>query len=268
MPTGSGQTVMLRQPDLRMLLAEAVAARATAKQERDDLREQLSQQQKQVEFWRGLAQREQTKLAAKDSRRNSAEAASLEAELARTQQRARAGEVSRLCLDGEKRRRQDLEAALQVQTLQVEALRQRLEEEQQRSEQAIATADELRQRRCAASEAVADVASAARARAEAALAATACAIDEQFRLKQLAAVETQLREERQARAAAEEALVQAQAEIVDVKLLRDQAEYEHAERAGTLYSKVRSKESSMASSWGSSMSRSRSRSTGRGSSRT
>ena len=248
-----------------MLLAEAVAARATAEQERDELREQLLQQQKQVDFWQALAQKEQTKLAANESRRSSAEAASLAAELARTQQRAREGDVSRLCLDGEKRRRQDLEAALQAQTLQVETLRQRLEAEQQRSEAAIATADELRQRWHGASEAVADVALAARARAEAALAATACAIDEQFRLEQLAAVQRQLREERQARAAAEEALMQAQAEIVDVKLLRAQAEYEHAERAGTLYSKVRSMESSLASSWGASLSRNRSRSTARSS---
>jgi len=256
--------------DLRMLLAEAIAARATAEQERDELREQLGQQQKQMDSWRGLAQKEQTKLAANESRRNSAEAASLAAELARTQQRAREGDVSRLCLDGEKRRRHDLEAALQAQTLQVETLRQRLETEQQRSEAAIATADELRQRWRGASEAVAHVASAARARAEAALTATACAIDEQFRLEQLAAVQTQLRKERQARAAAEEALVQAQAQIVDVKLLRAQDEYDHAERAGTLHSKVRSMESSLSSSWGSSLSRSRSssRGTGRGSSRT
>ena len=67
----------------------------------------------------------------------------------------------------------------------------------------------------------------------------------------LAAAEEALQRERAERAGAERALAQAHADMVELKLQRAQAEYDHAEKAGSFYSKVRSMEQQAASSlWG------------------
>ena len=221
--------------DLRTLLAEAVAARATAEAERDQLRDELRESHAERERQVAQAQQQQrpNAMLAATGR---AEAASLAAELAKTQQRAREGRVDKLCLQEERRRRQELEAAL-------EGCGRMLEAQQVELAEAKARAEQLAFRWSAAAEAVDAVASGWRTRAEAALAATAAAMAERADLERaasaVAAAEERLREEREARAAAEASLASAHADIVQLKLQRAQAEFEHAEKAAAIYSKMR-----------------------------
>ena len=235
--------------DLRVLLAESVAALASAERERDALRhklEMLSQEHLcELEAFR----QEQAKSSSLASSER-AGAASLAAELAKTQQRARLGEAS-------KYQALRLEATVRDRDRQISALEQQVEQERRaraneqlkwEDEKALLTAEceQLRLRSAAAAQEAEAVAIGVRERAESALAAAAAAaMVERHQLQGEADAKQSLAEEREAHSRAAAALVEAQAELAEaqadrVKLKTQiaQAEYDFAERAGALHSRV------------------------------